>query len=46
MRADGKEREAANRRVFYDFTFSQPKSVSIAALVGHDAWIRENNFAP
>ena len=46
MRADGKEREAANRRVFYDFTFSQPKSVSIAALVGHDAWMRENNFAP
>jgi conjugative relaxase-like TrwC/TraI family protein len=26
----------ANRRVFYDFTFSPPKSVSIAALVGGD----------
>jgi conjugative relaxase-like TrwC/TraI family protein len=26
----------ANRRVFYDFTFSSPKSVSIAALVGGD----------
>ncbi len=26
--------EVANRRVFYDFTFSPPKSVSIAALVG------------
>ncbi|MFZ3374884.1 MAG: MobF family relaxase, partial [Chthoniobacterales bacterium] len=26
----------ANRRVFYDFTFSPPKSVSIAALVGRD----------
>ena len=30
------DREAANRRVFYDFTFSPPKSVSIAALVGGD----------
>ncbi len=34
--ADGTERQSANRRVFYDFTFSPPKSVSIAALVGHD----------
>ncbi len=32
--ADGGE--AANRRVFFDFTFSPPKSVSIAALVGED----------
>ena len=31
---DGKE--AMNRRVFYDFTFSPPKSVSIAALAGGD----------
>ena len=38
---DGKEREHANRRVFYDFTFSPPKSVSIAALVGNDARIVE-----
>jgi conjugative relaxase-like TrwC/TraI family protein len=30
------DREAANRRVFYDFTFSPPKSVSIASLVGGD----------
>lgn len=30
------EHEAANRRVFFDFTFSPPKSVSIAALVGGD----------
>jgi conjugative relaxase-like TrwC/TraI family protein len=30
------EREAANRRVFFDFTFSPPKSVSIVALVGGD----------
>ena len=29
----------ANRRIFYDFTFSPPKSVSIAALVGGDARI-------
>jgi conjugative relaxase-like TrwC/TraI family protein len=41
MDADGKEREAANRRVFYDFTFSPPKSVSVAALVGNDARIVE-----
>src|SRR5258706_4570233 len=26
----------ANRRIFYDFTFSPPKSVSIAALVSGD----------
>ena len=39
--ADGKERESANRRVFYDFTFSPPKSVSIAALVGDDSRIVE-----
>ena len=31
---DGKE--AVNRRVFYDFTFSPPKSVSIVALAGAD----------
>ena len=30
------ETEVANRRVFYDFTLSPPKSVSIAALVGGD----------
>ncbi len=30
------EYEAANRRVFYDFTFSPPKSVSVAALVSGD----------
>src|SRR5579862_8227397 len=28
--------EQANRRVFYDFTLSPPKSVSIAALIGDD----------
>ncbi len=27
---------AINRRVFYDFTFSPPKSVSLAALLGND----------
>ena len=37
--SDGTERETANRRVFYDFTFSPPKSVSIAALVGNDTTI-------
>jgi len=35
VRRDGAD-EVANRRVFYDFTFSPPKSVSIAALVGDD----------
>ena len=39
--ADGVEHEHANRRVFYDFTFSPPKSVSIAALVGDDQRIVE-----
>jgi len=32
----GREREVANRRVFYDFTLSPPKSVSIVALLGGD----------
>jgi conjugative relaxase-like TrwC/TraI family protein len=30
-----------NRRVFYDFTLSPPKSVSIAALVGRDKHIED-----
>ena len=38
---DGKEHQHANRRVFYDFTFSPPKSVSVAALVGDDMRIVE-----
>ena len=38
---DGAEHEHANRRVFYDFTISPPKSVSIAALVGNDRRIVE-----
>jgi conjugative relaxase-like TrwC/TraI family protein len=29
-------RDVANRRVFFDFTFSPPKSVSVGALVGDD----------
>jgi conjugative relaxase-like TrwC/TraI family protein len=32
---------AANRRIFYDFTFSPPKSVSVAALVGANDRILE-----
>lgn len=28
--------DVANRQVFFDFTFSPPKSVSVAALVGND----------
>lgn len=35
-RKESDEREVANRRVFFDFTFSPPKSVSVAALVGGD----------
>ena len=38
---DGVEHEHANRRVFYDFTFSPPKSVSVAAFVGNDPRIVE-----
>ncbi len=38
---EGNPKEAANRRVFYDFTFSPPKSVSIAALVADDQRIVE-----
>jgi len=35
-RNDLDDGQMANRRVFYDFTFSPPKSVSIAAFVGND----------
>ncbi len=38
---DGQERQNGNRRVFYDFTFSPAKSVSIAALAGNDPRIVE-----
>ncbi len=38
---DGQKHESQNRRVFYDFTFSPAKSVSIAALVGDDPRIVE-----
>src|SRR6478736_3685484 len=34
-RTDG-DKSAANRRIFFDFTFSPPKSVSIAGLLGED----------
>src|SRR2546426_994121 len=40
FRSDG-ETVTANRRIFYDFTFSPPKSVSIVALVGEDQRIVE-----
>ena len=33
--------EVANRRVFYDFTFSPPKSVSIQALIADDKRLLE-----
>jgi conjugative relaxase-like TrwC/TraI family protein len=35
-RSGSGDSEVANRRVFYDFTLSPPKSVSVAALVGGD----------
>src|SRR5438105_6882738 len=38
---DGEEHQSPNRRVFYDFTFSPPKSVSVAALAGGDGRIGE-----
>src|SRR5438309_9299482 len=41
VKPDGSERERANRRVFYDFIFSPPKSVSIAALLSDDVRIVE-----
>ena len=41
VEVDGTEHRSANRRVFYDFTFSPPKSVSIAALIGGDSRIIE-----
>jgi conjugative relaxase-like TrwC/TraI family protein len=36
----------ANRRIFYDFTFSPPKSVSVAALVGADHRILHSESSP
>ncbi|MEO7298050.1 MAG: MobF family relaxase, partial [Verrucomicrobiota bacterium] len=39
-RTEGGE-SAANRRIFFDFTFSPPKSVSIAGLMGEDQRILE-----
>ena len=32
----GEDGSVANRRIFYDFTFSPPKSVSLAAFLGRD----------
>jgi hypothetical protein len=40
-RVDGKGDSTANRRIFYDFTFSPPKSVSVAAFIGDDSRILE-----
>ena len=36
MRMDKAGGNATNRRIFYDFTFSPPKSVSVAVLAGAD----------
>ena len=40
-RKDEASDKSANRRIFYDFTISPPKSVSVAALVGADKRILE-----
>jgi len=37
------DENAANRRIFYDFTFSPPKSVSIAGFLGGDKRIFETH---
>ena len=42
-RQDG-DHTTANRRIFYDFTFSPPKSVSLAALVGNDERILKSHL--
>jgi len=34
--SEGNEQEVANRRIFYDFTVSPPKSVSVMAFIGGD----------
>lgn len=39
------QRQKANRRVFYDFTLSPPKSVSIVALVGGDRRVEESHHS-
>ncbi|MEO8350201.1 MAG: MobF family relaxase [Chthoniobacteraceae bacterium] len=39
----GGERDVANRRVFYDFTISPPKSVSVLALIGKDQRIIQSH---
>ena len=40
-RMDEASDNTANRRIFYDFTFSPPKSVSVVALAGADERILE-----
>jgi hypothetical protein len=35
--------DVANRRIFYDFTFSPPKSVSIQALIANDKRLLESH---
>lgn len=40
-RTDETGKTAANRRIFYDFTFSPPKSVSVVAMVGGDERISD-----
>ena len=35
------DKNTANRRIFYDFTFSPPKSVSLVGFLGNDERIFE-----
>jgi conjugative relaxase-like TrwC/TraI family protein len=44
IRTDGTKTKA-NRRIFYDFTFSPPKSVSIVGFLGNDQRIFEAHIA-
>jgi len=37
------DQSAANRRIFYDFTFSLPKSVSLASFLGEDQPILQSH---
>jgi conjugative relaxase-like TrwC/TraI family protein len=38
---NGEEHATANRRVFYDFTFSPPKSVSVVGMLGQETGVAE-----
>ncbi|TLD71349.1 conjugative relaxase [Phragmitibacter flavus] len=43
IHSDGSKSNVANRRVFFDFTISPPKSVSIVALISGDERVLESH---